>query len=60
MSFAERFEDLRIWQEAREQVKSVYNALKKGTVGHSDLGLRTQMQRASISVMNNTLACEVA
>ena len=59
MSFAERFEDLRIWQEAREQVKFVYNALKKGTAGHSDLGFRTQVQRASISVMNNILACEV-
>ena len=53
MSFAERFEDLRIWQEAREQVKHIYHALKKGTAGHSDLGFRTQMQRASISVMNN-------
>ena len=53
MSFAERFEDLRIWQDARTQVKAVYRALEKGTAGHSDLGFRTQMQRASISVMNN-------
>jgi four helix bundle protein len=53
MSFAERFEDLRIWQEAREQVLAVYQALKKGTAGHNDLGFRTQIQRASISVMNN-------
>jgi four helix bundle protein len=53
MSFAERFEDLRIWQDAREQVRSVYRALQKGTAGHEDLGFRTQMQRASVSVMNN-------
>ena len=53
MAFAERFEDLRIWQEARAQVRSVYQALKKGTPGYDDLGFRTQMQRASISVMNN-------
>lgn len=53
MSFAERFEDLRIWQDARVQVRSVYQALKKGTAGHEDLGFRTQMQRASVSVMNN-------
>lgn len=53
MSFAERFEDLRIWQEARAQVSAVYRSLKPGTIGHNDLGFRTQIQRASISVMNN-------
>jgi len=53
MSFAERFEDLRIWQDARRQIKAIYQALAKGTAGHSDLGFRTQMQRASVSVMNN-------
>ena len=34
-------------------MRSVYQALKKGTAGHEDLGFRTQMQRASVSVMNN-------
>src|ERR1700730_2748546 len=53
MSFAERFEELRIWQEARQQVSAVYCALKHGTAGHSDLGFRTQIQRAAVSVMNN-------
>ena len=53
MSFAERFEDLRIWQEARVQVSAIYCALKRGTVGHDDLGFRTQIQRAAVSVMNN-------
>ncbi len=53
MSFAERFEDLRIWQEARLQVSAIYRSMMHGTAGHSDLGFRTQLQRASISVMNN-------
>jgi four helix bundle protein len=53
MSFAERFEDLRIWQEARAEVSAIYHSLKQGTAGHSDLGSRTQIQRAAVSVMNN-------
>ncbi len=53
MSFAERFEDLRIWQEARVQVKAIYQALRKGSVGHDDHGFRAQIQRASVLVMNN-------
>jgi four helix bundle protein len=53
MSFAERFEDLQIWQKARVQVRAVYDAFKESNAGHSDLAFRTQMQRASISVMNN-------
>jgi len=59
MSFAERFEDLRIWQDAREQVSTVYHSLKRGTAGYVDRGFREQLQRASVSVMNNILACEV-
>ncbi len=53
MSFAERFEDLRIWQEAREQVSAIYRSLKRGTGGYADRGFREQLQRASVSVMNN-------
>jgi four helix bundle protein len=53
MSFAERFEDLRIWQEARVQVSAIYRSLKHGTAGHNNSGFRTQIQRASVSVMNN-------
>ena len=54
MSFAERFEDLRIWQDARTQVSAIYRSLVHGgTAGYNDLGFRTQIQRASISVMNN-------
>src|SRR6476646_8243588 len=53
MSFAERFEDLRIWQEARVQVSAVYRAITHGSPGHSDIGFRSQLQRAAVSVMNN-------
>ena len=53
MSFAKRFEDLRIWQEAREQVKRVYSCFPKGSIGYRDFAFREQLQRAAISVMNN-------
>ncbi len=59
MSFAEGFEDLRIWQDAREQVKSCYRCFGAGTSGAKDYSFRDQLQRAAISVMNNILACEV-
>src|SRR5256886_2230883 len=53
MNFAERFEDLRIWQEARGQVRAIYRAFQRGSAGHTDFGFRTQLQRAAVSVMNN-------
>jgi four helix bundle protein len=53
MSLAERFEDLRIWQAARGQVASVYRCLEPRTTGFQDFAFRDQLQRASISVMNN-------
>ena len=49
MPFAERFEDLEIWQEARRLNLLVYRALEKCT----DYSFRDQMRRASLSVMNN-------
>src|SRR6266516_3986456 len=53
MNFAERFEDLRIWQEARDQVRAIYRAFERGSAGHTDFGFRDQLQRAAVSVMNN-------
>jgi four helix bundle protein len=53
MSFAERFEDLRIWQEARGQVNSAYRCLLRDGVRCRDFSFRDQLQRAAISVMNN-------
>ncbi|HSH40019.1 MAG TPA: four helix bundle protein [Chthoniobacterales bacterium] len=53
MSLAERLEDLRIWQQAREQVSSIYRCFRQQSPGYHDFSFRDQLQRASISVMNN-------
>ena len=47
--FAERFEGLRIWQQARVVANEVYDALSEC----GDYGFRDQMQRAAVSSMNN-------
>ena len=52
MEKAKRFEDLWIWQQARELVKKIYLDFKTGT-GSKDFGFRNQIQDAGISVMNN-------
>ena len=49
MSFAERFEELEIWQQARTLNRTVYSLLQKC----DDYSFRDQMRRASLSVMNN-------
>ena len=49
MSFAERFEELEIWQEARRLHRELYGSLR----GCKDYSFRDQMQRAALSVMNN-------
>jgi four helix bundle protein len=49
---AERFEDLKIWQIAREQAGAIYGAIA-GSAGARDFGFRDQVQRAAVSVMNN-------
>jgi len=45
----QRFEDLRIWQQARVQANAVYDAMEP----LRDFGFRDQIQRAAVSVMNN-------
>lgn len=50
---AKRFEDLRIWQEARVQANAVYDAFGKDSCSARDFGFRDQIQRAGVSVMNN-------
>jgi len=47
--FAERFEDLRIWQQARVVANEVYDSL----ADCRDYGFRDQIQRAVVSSMNN-------
>lgn len=49
MSFAERFEDLEIWQEARSLHRQIYSVLQLC----KDYSFRDQMRRAALSVMNN-------
>lgn len=52
MSKVERFEDLQIWQMARDLSVAVYSLTKDGEFS-KDWGLRDQIQRASVSVMSN-------
>ena len=47
--FAERFEDLRIWQQTRQLTNTVYENL----ADCRDYAFRDQMQRAAVSIMNN-------
>ena len=49
MANIEKFEDLKIWQDARVLVGAVYSIMKE----NRDFGFRDQIQRASVSVMNN-------
>ncbi len=49
MATIKHFEDLDIWKDARSLVNNIYfhfNSLK-------DFGFRDQIQRASVSIMNN-------
>jgi len=47
------FEDLIAWQKARELTKAVY-CMTKNDIGFTkDYGLRDQIQRAAVSIMNN-------
>lgn len=45
----ERFEDIFTWQKAKELSVSVYSLFSESR----DFGFRDQIQRASVSVMNN-------
>ena len=49
---AEQFEDLWIWQQARELVREIYRDLRDGP-GARDFAFRNQIQEAGISIMNN-------
>lgn len=47
-----RFEDILVWQKAREVTKKIYHATKDGEFS-KDFDLRSQIRRASISIMAN-------
>jgi four helix bundle protein len=49
MAFAERFEDLKVWQQSRELANASYDAMEKCR----DFDFRNQIQSAAVSVMNN-------
>ncbi len=50
--FAQRFEDLRVWQTARELAKGVYRAAETRRL-RQDWALRQQMRKAAISIGSN-------
>src|SRR6056297_159834 len=52
MSKVERFEDLQVWQMAHDLSVTIYS-LTRDCAFSKDLGLRDQIQRASVSVMSN-------
>lgn len=49
MVFAQRFEELEVWQEARRLAGLIYLSFRD----IRDFGFRNQIQEASVSVMNN-------
>jgi four helix bundle protein len=49
MSFAQSFEDLKVWQASRTLTNEVYSAMRDC----KDYAFRDQIQRAATSVMNN-------
>ncbi|MBO6585067.1 MAG: four helix bundle protein [Gracilimonas sp.] len=52
MGTAQKFEELECWQCARELVGMVYTSSRVGPLS-KDYGLKDQIRRASVSVMNN-------
>lgn len=52
MALIRKFEDIVAWQEARKLVNSIYKLTRTGAIS-KDFGIRDQLQRAAVSVMNN-------
>ena len=52
MPTVRRFEDLQVWQKARELVREVYRTSADGRLS-KDFGLRDQLCRAAVSTMSN-------
>ena len=52
MATARQFEDLAVWQEARQLVGAIY-ATSKQRAFNLDFGLRDQIRRAAVSTMSN-------
>ena len=52
MATIKRFEEIKVWREARELAKMVYDATSQGGLA-KDFGLKEQIQRAAVSVGSN-------
>lgn len=52
MTTAKRFEELEVWQKAKELTNLIYKYSSDGAFAR-DFGLRDQMRRASVSIMSN-------
>ena len=52
MTTAKRFDDLEVWQKAKELASLIYRFSSTGTFAR-DFGLRDQMRRAAVSIMSN-------
>jgi hypothetical protein len=52
MTTAKRFEELEVWQRAKELTNLIYCLSSSGAFAR-DFGLRDQMRRASVSIMSN-------
>jgi four helix bundle protein len=52
MATVQQFEDLNVWQDARNLVREVYQVTKQ-RVFRRDFGLRDQITRAATSTMSN-------
>ena len=49
---AKSFEDLKVWQDARKFVNMIYELTRLNGF-RQDYGLKDQIQRAAVSIMNN-------
>jgi len=52
MATAQKFEELSVWQEARQLVVAIY-AVSKTRAFNQDFGLRDQIRRAAVSTMSD-------
>jgi four helix bundle protein len=52
MSTFQRFEEIEVWQKARQLTKQVYQVSSMGSFAR-DFGLRDQMRRACVSITSN-------
>ena len=52
MTTAKRFEDLEVWQKAKELTNEIYRYSSTGAFAR-DFGLRDQKRRAAVSIMSN-------